>query len=195
MVFYTGFTRECIDGQGPSPKELLDKIEEAVNTIAKGKKFVIVDGVGYPSVGSVVGASNAQIAQRLAIPVLLVGRSGVGDAIDSFNINKAYFDHFGVKVLGAVFNKVEDPFEDIKEHVTRYFAQTYPEASAYGFIPLAAHLAPKDGIRREKGACQRETPVTLAISDEEKARAEAVIDAFVERVDVAKIVHDVHASK
>ena len=38
MVFYTGFTRECIDGQGPSPKELLDKIEEAVNTIAKGKK-------------------------------------------------------------------------------------------------------------------------------------------------------------
>jgi hypothetical protein len=38
VVFYTGFTRECIDGQGPSPKELLDKIEEAVNTIAKGKK-------------------------------------------------------------------------------------------------------------------------------------------------------------
>jgi hypothetical protein len=38
VVFYTGFTRECIDGQGPSPKELLDKIESAVNTIAQGKK-------------------------------------------------------------------------------------------------------------------------------------------------------------
>ena len=42
----------------------------------------------------------------------------MGDAIDSFNLNKAYFDHFGVKVLGAVFNKVEDPYEDIKEHGT-----------------------------------------------------------------------------
>jgi hypothetical protein len=177
----------------------------------------------------------------------------VGDAIDSFNINKAYFDHFGVKVLGAVFNKVEDPFEDIKEHGTAptsvspwtsWLSESHHlwlllpiisdalfRADVPGSERLRVHpargppcpqrrdqkryidnddflqrtrffsrhdslsLRPARCLTEEKGACQRETPVTLAISDEEKARAEAVIDAFVERVDVAKIVHDVHASK
>ncbi len=144
LVFYSGFTRECINGQGPNPQELLDKIEEAVHNIAAGKKvmnaptgtylfqetqthaqLVLVDGVGYPSVGSVVGVSNAHIAQRLGAPVLLVGKHGIelsfcslpclawnfgsqhcthtgcGDAIDSFNLNQAFFEKYQVKVIGT----------------------------------------------------------------------------------------------
>jgi len=143
---------------------------------------------------SVVGASNAHIAQRLGVPVLLVGRSGVGDAIDSFSINQVYFEQFGVKVQGVVFNKVEQPFDDIKAHVTRYFEKTYPEISAYGFIPLSSRLAPLEGVKREKGSCRLETPATLAISKEEEEMAEEIIDAFVEYVDVHKIMADVYKS-
>jgi len=150
-----------------------------------------VDGVGYPAVGSVVGASNAQIAQRLKAPVLLVGRSGVGDAIDSFNLNKAYFEKYGVKVIGAVFNKVEDPYEDIKHHVSLYFQKNCPDAAVYGFIPLGNHLAPPGGERREKGACRRETPENLAMNEEERERAEASIAVVLERVNVPKIIADV----
>jgi AAA domain len=56
---------------------------------------VIVDGVGYPSVGSICDLSNAHLAQALGAPVLLVGKSGVGDAVDSFNINTRFFESYG----------------------------------------------------------------------------------------------------
>ena len=56
---------------------------------------MIVDGVGYPSVGSICDLSNAHLAQALGAPVLLVGKSGVGDAVDSFNINTRFFESYG----------------------------------------------------------------------------------------------------
>ena len=46
-----------------------------------------VSGVGYPAVGSICGISNADAAKALHASVLLVGKSGVGDAVDSFNLN------------------------------------------------------------------------------------------------------------
>lgn len=36
-----------------------------------GRKIVIVDGVGYPAVGSICGVSNSAIASTLNAPVLL----------------------------------------------------------------------------------------------------------------------------
>jgi hypothetical protein len=74
-------------------------------TISIGKRFVIVDGVGYPSVGSICNLSNAHIAQALGSPVLLIGKPGVGDAVDSFNINAKYFESYGsLKFAFNVFN-------------------------------------------------------------------------------------------
>lgn len=78
----------------------------------------MVDGVGYPAVGSIVGVSNADLALALGEggtgtatatpppPILLVGRPGVGDAVDSFNLNATFFRHRGLRVLGAVFNRL-----------------------------------------------------------------------------------------
>ena len=65
---------------------------QAVSELAKGRRVVIVDGVGYPAVGSICGVSNAQIAARLSAPVLLVGPKGVGNAVDSHNLNASYFE-------------------------------------------------------------------------------------------------------
>lgn len=45
---------------------------QAVQALRVGRKVVIVDGVGYPAVGSVCGVSNAAIAATLHAPVLLV---------------------------------------------------------------------------------------------------------------------------
>ncbi len=52
---------------------------------------VCVARVGYPSVGSLVGVSNAVIAHRLRSCVLYIGKAGVGDAIDSLNLGVTYF--------------------------------------------------------------------------------------------------------
>lgn len=66
----------------------------------------MVDGVGYPAVGSICGVSNGDVAAALDAPVLLVGKSGVGDAVDSYNLNACFFEARGVRVLGGVFNRI-----------------------------------------------------------------------------------------
>lgn len=91
IVFYSGFTRAYLNESTKSSKEMLQEVSAAVNEISVGKKIVIVDGVGYPAVGSICGVSNADVAAILGCPVLLVGKSGVGDAVDSFNLNARYF--------------------------------------------------------------------------------------------------------
>jgi dethiobiotin synthetase len=87
IVFYKGFTRSFLRGETESSKELLRQAKLAVDKVSVGKKFVLIDGVGYPSVGSICNLSNVDVANALNVPVLLIGKSGVGDAVDSYNLN------------------------------------------------------------------------------------------------------------
>ena len=45
VIFYPGFTAECIEGKHDT-KELLSQIVDKVEELKKGRKYVIVDGVG-----------------------------------------------------------------------------------------------------------------------------------------------------
>ena len=106
IVYYKGFTRAFLKGEtSETSEQLLQKASDAVDILARNKKVVIIDGVGYPAVGSITGTDNASVAKacgrtlfrssgndssmssRSPVPVVIIGKSGVGDAIDSFNIN------------------------------------------------------------------------------------------------------------
>ena len=89
--------------QGTSA-EWVKEISVAVNKLAIGKSFVLVDGVGFPGVGSCVGVSNVEVAKAARAPVVLVGKSGVGGAIDAYSLNSTFFKTAGVPVLGGIFN-------------------------------------------------------------------------------------------
>ena len=61
VVYYRGFTRQQLDN--PSEHNaLVAQCSEAVDRISTGKRITVIDGVGYPSVGSVVGCSSADLA-------------------------------------------------------------------------------------------------------------------------------------
>jgi S-adenosylhomocysteine hydrolase len=45
--------RAFLDGRAGTSEDWLDRCERAAARVAAGKKFLVVDGVGYPSVGSV----------------------------------------------------------------------------------------------------------------------------------------------
>jgi len=139
VIFYKGFTRAFLAGETPSSQELLDQAAAAVNAISRGKALTVVDGVGYPSVGSICGISNAHVAARLDVPVLLVGKSGVGDAVDSHNLNSTFFEHRGITVLGSVFNKLATSGfysrEACAAAVGSYFTKYKRNQDAYGFMP------------------------------------------------------------
>ena len=105
-MYRSGYTYEVIDGQHGSTEDRLKSVKVAVDELRSAYKLVIVDGVGYTSVGSCVGVSNADVAAYLGIPVLVVGRPGVGNAIDSCVLCVEFMAARGARVIGAVFNKV-----------------------------------------------------------------------------------------
>uniref|UniRef100_A0AAV1TD40 Uncharacterized protein n=1 Tax=Peronospora matthiolae TaxID=2874970 RepID=A0AAV1TD40_9STRA len=198
IVFYKGFTREFLEGKtDASSMQLLDKAKQKIREVGRGKQVVVVDGVGYPAVGSICGVSNAHVAQTLAMPVVLVGKRGVGDAVDSFNLNATFFESHGVKVLGAIFNRLpEDGFyglEYCRKYVTAYFQQFQPGKHVYGFLPEltdGGHSA-LDAENTEED--QDESVTSVFLTKAESELAEKVVDAFARRVDVMKLLADVRA--
>ena len=131
-----------------------------MDRIARGKRIVLVDGVGFPAVGSICGTSNAAVATACGYPlddietrrpigVILVGGSGVGAAVDAFNLNAAYFEQSNVPVMGGIFNKLPDSGfysrENCKEQISAYFRQSVEQVEKgrrpFGFVPIFPRIA------------------------------------------------------
>jgi len=202
IVYYKGFTRSFLKGEtGETSEDLLQKASEAVDTLAMGKKVVIIDGVGYPAVGSITGTDNASVAracgrlfsvpgstaatpERVPVPVLLIGKSGVGDAIDSFNINATYFSHRNVPVLGAIFNKMNlegfYSLENCKEAIDMYFDKFQPDKRAFGYIPQIPALT---NARENVASISQEDQLKEAVKS-----ADLFVEKFAEHVSVDAIV-------
>ena len=202
VVFYKGFTRAFLAGETEDTSQLLAEAGRSVDDIAQGRRVVIVDGVGYPAVGSICGTDNAAVAaacgrvmdgsksSRVPIPVLLVGKSGVGDAIDSYNLNATYFESNNVPVLGSVFNRLSlDGFyslENCKKAIESYFEQYRPEKQPFGFIPEVQGIANSRKEANESDAMENgdgRSRLDIAMD-----HAGQFIEAFAEHVDVAAIV-------
>ena len=82
LVFKKGFSKDFIDGLSKNSSMLLEDILAEIVQISEDKDVVIVDGIGGPATGSVIGVSNVTIALALNAPVLFVGKAGIGVAID-----------------------------------------------------------------------------------------------------------------
>ena len=67
-----------------------------------------------------------------------MGGSGVGAAVDAFNLNASFFESAGIPVMGAIFNKLPlDGFYSLgscKKQVSLYFDQYQPNKQAFGFV-------------------------------------------------------------
>jgi BioD-like phosphotransacetylase family protein len=100
-----GFTKAFIEGQ--VTEDLGARIGAAYRRLASGREAVLVEGTGHAGVGSVIGLSNADVAAALGTPAIIVSEAGVGRPIDEIVLNHALFARRGVRVLGAVVNKVD----------------------------------------------------------------------------------------
>lgn len=158
VVYYRGFTRAFLQGATDSTELLLKKAAVAVDQLAEGKQVVLLDGVGYPAVGSICGTDNAAVATACGYPdstgkrrpaaAVLVGPSGVGNAVDSFNLNATFLESKGVPVLGPIFNKLAlegfYSLEQCRAQVTAYFQQNTDVQKGrmpFGFCPVAPGIA------------------------------------------------------
>jgi len=139
LVFFKGFTREFLRGNAGTSQEWIEKVTLAVDRISANKSFVLVDGVGFPAVGSCVGVSNLEVARASRAPVLMVGKCGVGEALDGYSLNSSYFLHGGAPVLGGVFNRgaLEGFYhhEACRESLVAFFEKCKPREALFGVVP------------------------------------------------------------
>jgi BioD-like phosphotransacetylase family protein len=99
-----GFTERYIGR--PDKKSITSKIKEAFRHVARKQDLVVIEGTGHAGVGSVFDHSNATVAKLLGAKVIIISSGGIGRPIDEIILNKALFEKEGVKVLGAIVNKV-----------------------------------------------------------------------------------------
>jgi hypothetical protein len=69
LVYYRGFTRAFLAGTTDETAVWLERCARAVDRVARGKRVVLVDGVGFPAVGSICGTDNARMAWACGYPV------------------------------------------------------------------------------------------------------------------------------
>lgn len=99
------FTTDFI--MGKVEDDLEREVTEAASRVGAGKDLLVIEGTGHAGVGAVVGLSNARVAALLEAPVVIVSEGGVGRPIDEIVLNHALFERGGVRVVGAVVNKVD----------------------------------------------------------------------------------------
>jgi BioD-like phosphotransacetylase family protein len=100
-----GFTQAYIDGK--VVEDLPSKILAAHNQFASERDILLIEGTGHAGVGAVIGLSNAVVASMLGSPAVIVSEGGVGRPIDEIVLNKSLFERSGVRVAGAIVNKVD----------------------------------------------------------------------------------------
>ena len=141
LIFKKGFTKDFIDGSTKSSAMLLEDILAAISQVSDGKDVVIVDGIGSPSSGSVIGVSNVDIALSLAAPVLFVGRPGIGAAIDDTILAVSFMQQKGVQNIALIYNKIS-PSElvSIKHYVSKRLVELLPNVTVLDFISKHTEL-------------------------------------------------------
>jgi len=132
------FTTDFIMGR--IDDDLETQVREAYERVAASKDVVVIEGTGHAGVGSVVGLSNAGAAAMLDAPVIIVSEGGIGRPIDEIVLNCALFNQHGVRVLGAVVNKVDvESHPGLPDVLRRGLAQHGIEL--LGCIPYSEFLA------------------------------------------------------
>lgn len=132
------FTREY-DG-ARHKAGLVRDVLSAYAAVAEGKDMMIIEGTGHAGVGSCFDLNNADVARLLDAPVLIVTGGGMGRPVDEIMLNYPVFARQGVRVIGAVCNKVlPEKLEEVREYVKRALGAR--GVKLFGVMPLERMLS------------------------------------------------------
>lgn len=135
LLFKPGFTRDFIDGLTFSSDELLASVLQTIATLSTNKKIVLIDGIGSPAVGGVVGVSNIDIAALLPCRIIFVGKSGIGAAIDDTVLCVSFIQSKHTQNIGLIYNQIPaTELVSAKNYVGKRIVQLLPNVTPLGFI-------------------------------------------------------------
>ena len=155
LVFTKGFTKDFIDGLIKTSENLLKDILAEISQISKNKEIVIIDGIGSPGTGSVVGVSNVDIACSLAAPVVFIGKPGIGSAIDDTILAVGFMQQRGIKNIALIYNKIElSELVSVKHYVSKRLAELLPNVPVLEFIANHTQLDNRTKQQSAAKICQ-----------------------------------------
>ena len=134
-----GTTRRFLDGLIDS-EEPRRAIRAACDELESKYDFLIIEGAGHGGVGSVVGMNNARIAAELNAPVLLVTGGGIGNVIDSVELNRALYQRENADIRIIMANKL---VPEKRSNTLGYLAKSFAGSgimvtSAFDYLPTLA---------------------------------------------------------
>jgi BioD-like phosphotransacetylase family protein len=120
-----GYTKNYVDGN-IGMNEQREKIEQAYQRIASQSDIVLCEGTGHSAVGSIVEASNAQVASWLGARMILVANGGLGNSFDELELNRVFCQQHNVDICGVVINKVmPEKYDQTKHYLTKVFQERW----------------------------------------------------------------------
>ena len=127
-----GYTRDYLDGK-ISYSDQKTIVQKAYEETWDASDIVLCEGTGHTAVGSIVHASNAQVASWLNAKMVLVANGGLGNTFDELELNKALCDREGVEVCAVIVNKVQpDKLDQTREYITKALDMHWGQ----GVVPL-----------------------------------------------------------
>lgn len=139
VLIPSGFTKDFLDHKIHC-HDLKAKIETSFERLSKKNDFMVVEGTGHVGVGSIIQLNNAQVAKLLNLPVVLIASGGLGSSFDELTLNKMLCDHYRIKVMGVILNRVK---QEKREMITHYMKKALKkwDVPLLGCIPYDAFLS------------------------------------------------------
>lgn len=105
FVLKPGDTRRLMDGE-LTTEQISKQIFTAIELLDKKNDFLIIEGAGHTGVGTLMGCNNAQIATAVGATVMMVTGGGLGNVVDTAQVNLALFQKEKSRVKAILVNKI-----------------------------------------------------------------------------------------
>lgn len=139
VLFPSGTTVKYLDGK-VEQKKLENALLHSFKTISENADFTLIEGTGHIGVGSLFNLNNAKVAKMLEADMIIVVQAGIGSTFDELALNKQMCDAYGVKVKGAIINRL---ILEKKDKITTYIKKALKrwDIPLIGSIPYDRFLS------------------------------------------------------
>jgi dethiobiotin synthetase len=119
VLIPAGYTKDYLNGR-IHDQDQRHAIQTAYANLVAQSSVVLCEGTGHVAVGSIVGASNAQVASWLGADMVLVANGGIGQCFDDLELNRQLCLAHHVRIAGVIVNKVQPAkYEQTKHFLTK----------------------------------------------------------------------------
>ncbi len=140
VVLPRGSTKKFLDQEFPvdHQKELL---VAAIRELEQRHDLLIIEGSGHGGVGSILGLNNAQVAKLADAPILMITNGGIGNVVDTVELNLALYEKHQADVRMVLVNKlVPEKRESTMRYLGKAFSSSYLKvAGAFDYSRILAN--------------------------------------------------------